>query len=274
MRIFERILCPIDFSETSVKALQCAESLAKEFESELIVLHTEEAQDADYEKAQERIAEFLQGVRVKHQSIISTGDAAERISHYAKDTHSSAIVIGTRGLKGFLHHVLGSTTEKVIRNVSIPVVTITPNCKGSFNPKNSRILMGLANLNEIPASSFRLRKIIRGLNASLSLIHVVDPKDSMFDSNFYANPIMVSSFETSQYQNRLLELGMIMIKEPPAEALIRVGNPAEEILKEADRYDFVCMGAKDGNLRNRFINSYVYKVICEAPVPVMTLKRV
>ena len=39
MLLFKKILCPTDFSESSYKALKAASDLAKEFSSELLLIH-------------------------------------------------------------------------------------------------------------------------------------------------------------------------------------------------------------------------------------------
>ena len=63
-----------------------------------------------------------QGVRVREE--ISAGFPANEIATLAKDVGADLIVMGTRGLSGLEHVLLGSVTERTIRIAPCPVLTI------------------------------------------------------------------------------------------------------------------------------------------------------
>ena len=54
------------------------------------------------------------------------GDAAEEILTRANDEGADLIVMGTHGRKGIDRILFGSVAEKVVKNASMPVLTVRP----------------------------------------------------------------------------------------------------------------------------------------------------
>src|SRR5215831_14949931 len=89
MRLFEKILCPIDFSEHSVKALQWTEFLAKKYNSQVVIVHVTDFYpanafiDLDYDSYHDGLSrtmkDFLEPLRIQYESMLSTGDPARKI---------------------------------------------------------------------------------------------------------------------------------------------------------------------------------------------------
>lgn len=152
MLLFKKILCPTDFSEPSYKALKAANDLAKEFSSELILLHvvsplqafptapgfapgqpaasgyiptqvSAEVENHATESLKLTLREKISG-EVKAKSELLYGNPAEEIAKYAEESNVSVIVMGTHGFTGWRHLLLGSVTEKVVRLSTCPVITI------------------------------------------------------------------------------------------------------------------------------------------------------
>ncbi len=152
MLLFKKILCPTDFSEPSYKALKAADELAKEFSSELLLIHVlEPAQlypavtgfayggpasgryvpseiTSDIENnAAESLKMTLEekiSKEVNAKKELLKGNAAEEIARYAEKNDVSAIIMGTHGFTGWKHLIIGSVTEKVVRLSRCPVITI------------------------------------------------------------------------------------------------------------------------------------------------------
>jgi nucleotide-binding universal stress UspA family protein len=142
MLTLRKILVPIDFNETSDKALDFAIELAQKFDAEVIVMHAYEIPTISFPEA--LVATFsiakhtLEAARkgldqtvsmrttgdVKITSILREGRAWEEIRAEAEETHADLIVIGTHGRRGIARALLGSVAENVIRTVTTPVLTI------------------------------------------------------------------------------------------------------------------------------------------------------
>jgi len=128
-----KILCGVDGSPSSAKALQFAMDLSKRFSAELCIIHalpsylpafgmTERTIKREEEKFKvedtNKIKKFLDGFNLKKiqaETQFQWGAPANVILDHAEDFNYDLIVIGAKG-HSMLHHVLiGSTAEKVLR---------------------------------------------------------------------------------------------------------------------------------------------------------------
>jgi nucleotide-binding universal stress UspA family protein len=138
-----RILLPIDFSDSSVAALDMATDLALHFHAELYLVHVIPFFAAttfpDFVPEQS----FLEGARTKaEQSLgncqkvlaardvkstfsVETGnDVAGEIMEVAEREHIDMLVISTHGISGWHPLVFGSIAEKVVKLVECPLLLL------------------------------------------------------------------------------------------------------------------------------------------------------
>jgi nucleotide-binding universal stress UspA family protein len=149
--IVTHVLCPIDFSETSVRALAYAGALARWYDAGLEVLHVAPAFDAGlvpampdrfpgggpYPVTREEIeAEILRAAAAAGavgrplKVLAQEGRAHELIIMRARAQPADLIVLGTHGRSGFHRLFLGSVAEKVQRTAPCPVLTVPPATPG------------------------------------------------------------------------------------------------------------------------------------------------
>ena len=136
------ILCPVDFSATSKRALKNAITMAHRFKAELTVLSVCELQGSTWfilEKSREeendsRIAEhkarfdqFLQDFNfagLNWTKEIRIGKPAEKILSAISGKTVDLLVMGTSGKTGLNRLVIGSVAEKVVREVPCSFLTM------------------------------------------------------------------------------------------------------------------------------------------------------
>ncbi|MEX2401979.1 MAG: universal stress protein [Rhodothermales bacterium] len=138
------VLVPFDFSEHAEQALAHAKELAAAFGARIELLHVIEEQlhpafygitvqsiydlDPDIEqKSVDHMKEAFESiagpdVRVAYEA--RGGSPAREIADYADEIGASLIVMGTHGLTGLEHFLLGSTTERVLRRAKVPVLAL------------------------------------------------------------------------------------------------------------------------------------------------------
>ena len=144
MKPFDKILTAIDFSENSDYAFDYALTLAKQFDSQLMILHVinepvdlrgfyvphisfEQLEKEIEEGAEKMMAKFCSskmGDFTNFTTSIVTGIPYEEIIRSAREAAASLIVLGTHGRTGLDHLIFGSTAERVVRGASCPVLTI------------------------------------------------------------------------------------------------------------------------------------------------------
>jgi nucleotide-binding universal stress UspA family protein len=147
---FTRLLCAIDFSESSMAALQFASSLADESHATLTMVHVLEwpweeppaprledlpveqgAALAEYRRYREKMAlmrleEVASATRVSHTPLVRlrNGKPYVQILDVAQEESSDLIVIGVHGRNPIDMMVFGSTTNHVVRGATCPVLTL------------------------------------------------------------------------------------------------------------------------------------------------------
>ncbi|MGE5342416.1 MAG: universal stress protein [Candidatus Omnitrophota bacterium] len=136
----ERILCPIDFSEYSMKELDFAISLAKQFNAKLFVAHISEFfnykipvfnRDKLLEKINEKIEKTGEAHQYKIENFIfELGEPAKKILEIARTNKVNVITMTTHQRKGIEKLFLGSIAEKVLMYSDIPVIILPPDRHG------------------------------------------------------------------------------------------------------------------------------------------------
>ena len=135
------ILAPIDFSDSSLEALEIARDLATRYNSEVLLLHavpviTDDAsilsESSDEKSLIEESRRQLDDLanQIKQQGLQAratiglANDAASEILRAAEAENVDLIVIATHGMTGLRHLAFGSVAEKVVRTASCPVLVL------------------------------------------------------------------------------------------------------------------------------------------------------
>ena len=140
---FQKILVPIDFSEHSSAAFETAVDIAEKYGATIQVLHCYPIQPGSVspygivyptsfytdlrEAASAKMTEWLAAVAPKGLevgSILSSEAPSVAISQSAEEGGFDLIVMGTRGLGGIKHVMLGSVAERTVRIAPCPVLTV------------------------------------------------------------------------------------------------------------------------------------------------------
>ena len=195
----KRILCPIDFSATSAKALAYAAALAAAFDSTLDVLHVvpradehvappevgppvvvpaAASRDAVIE-AMRRSVSSAAADRLDSHLVVAEGRVHEAIVGQAADRQASLLVIGTHGRTGFNRLLLGSVTEKVIRTAACPVLTVPPAAREprATPPLFQRILCAVDQSEAARAALRVALALAEPAAAHLTVLHVLEYMD-------------------------------------------------------------------------------------------------
>lgn len=141
---FGKILVPIDFSECSLKGLEYAKALARQFGSKLVLLNSvafqyyvtsdeyarydlpllmEQAEKASRRQMRDLIEKTdWDGIEVTPS--LQIGHAGQQICARAAGHDADLIVTSTHGTTGFKHVLVGSTAEYVVRHAPCPVLVV------------------------------------------------------------------------------------------------------------------------------------------------------
>jgi len=137
----KKILCPVDFSTPSSRALKNAIHLARNFKAELTIVMVvqplsflfplthpyDEAEKTYMKKQQDRFNFFLKNFNfynVKWNKMIREGKPAQQILDIAKEISTNLLIMGTSGRTGLSRILMGSVNKKVVREMSCSVITV------------------------------------------------------------------------------------------------------------------------------------------------------
>lgn len=143
---WKRILCPVDFSEVSLRALEYGTDIARECGASVTLLHVVEpiVAPADFsfgpltnveveDQMAARALESLEGLKAKcgltpeRATVrVERGRSFTEIVRVAREERANLLVLATHGYTGITHALLGSTAEKVVRKAPCPVLTVKP----------------------------------------------------------------------------------------------------------------------------------------------------
>ena len=131
--LFRTILCPIDFDQVSIPAVEMVRHVGNQG-SKAILLYVipvdgEKASEDELRVAQDSMRaisrKWFEGV-LPHEILIRAGDPASEIIKAANELNADLIVMATHGRTGIEHFLLGSVAERVVREAARPVMTVRP----------------------------------------------------------------------------------------------------------------------------------------------------
>ena len=288
----EKILCPIDFSEYSLKAFEYAQSLAQHYGAKLLLQHVIQPLTSTYPyyafpdalneafcnletSAEQNLSELMSaqpagGLEIRR--FVHKGTVPDCILAFARSQAADLIVMGTHGRQGFDHLAMGSVTEKVLRKAHCPVLVVRKPTHDFVNPGD-------------PSEPVRLKKILfctdfseysgRALtyalslameyNAELTLLHVLEDVPS-----------------TDDLQEGVGEVTKRLDELAPQEAgdwcsvrtAVRIGKPYQQILQISleTGTDLVVMGVRGRNAVDlALFGSTTHRVIQLGTSPVLAV---
>ena len=141
--LIRKIVCPVDFSDASKRALINAVHLSRTFEAHLTVLTVyepllssffgpggtpgESKEKALVQRQQYQYDKFLRGFESEDLTwtkIIRRGEPYEEILKAVQGAQPDLLVMGSQGRTGLSRLLMGSTTERVVREMPCSVITL------------------------------------------------------------------------------------------------------------------------------------------------------
>jgi nucleotide-binding universal stress UspA family protein len=288
------ILCPIDFSEASAGALRYAAAVAHHFAARLILLAVEDpllTQAADLgtgvlwtpEECKHELEQFAARTfgdaappmaAIEYEAAV--GKPAPEILRLARERACDLTVISTHGLTGIRKLFFGSTTERVLRETTRPVLITPPADPGAVRIEDARRLIRriLVPVDLSPASLPQVqiaRGLAEALDVRLILAHVIEPVKSRLATRL--NLARVEADRRAIADERMSELMATIPMRLHPEALVAYGDPAEELAKVAhDRQaGLVVMGLHGSPLQGPRMGSVTYRLLCLCQTLVLAL---
>ena len=302
-RSFAHVLCPVDFSDTSMHGVDHAMAIAGWSGARLTLLAvrpawTAHAPDlsvpdsatsaADVRRAQAQMDACVQLARragLPTDALIDIGRPEADIVNRAASLHADLIVMGTHGTSGFDRLVLGSVTEKVLRRATCPVLTVPPRAVATSALPLQRILCPV-DLSDASLEAFAFaRALAQEAGASVTVLHVLEwpweePPAPAFGELPATQATALEEYRAYIETSAMARLRSLVADAPAGDVRVTPrlsnGKAYKGILQVADeeKSNLIVMGVyRRGAADTTLLGSTTHQVVRRAACPVLTLRR-
>jgi nucleotide-binding universal stress UspA family protein len=300
----KRVLCPIDFSEFSHHALDCAVAMARWYGGSVTVLHVfanwpivnaipslgPTAVEPLSLRPEDRIAlerELAEAVGAHAGDVDVTVvlrealDIHREILAQAESLHADLLVMGSHGRSGFDRLMLGSMTEKVLRKATCPVMVV-PRRVGDARARHVHFQQILCPVDfsdcSLDAVAYAL-SLAQEADAHLTLLNVIELPPELLEAPTAAG-FGIDAIQANVESERLSRLqGLVPDAVRPfctVETAVHEGRASREILRQAAerKSDLIVMGVRGrGAIDLMVFGSTTRAVSQDATCPVLTIRR-
>jgi nucleotide-binding universal stress UspA family protein len=302
--MMKKILCPVDFSESSDYAVWYAHELSTKLGGELHCLHVVNpvsagglvdgvyASSGSIDSALEQIADHAEeelGKTVKRFEMLGVpvvghhrvGRPADEIVAVADELDADVIVIATHGRTGFDRLVFGSTCEKVVRQSSIPVLSVKHPEHWDFPVESHEDLHIRRVLCPVDFSEFTdtgvedAALLCRALNATLVLGHVVDIR--MEYPLLETGLAVTKSEDNMQESEKRLEQLAAHVEGVNVVCRVRKGQPHRALIEMIEEEEIsIAVLPTHGyqGVSHMLLGSVAERMVRLAPCPVLTMRPI
>lgn len=299
----ENILCPVDFSEFSLKALSYATCIARHLRSRLFVQHTihlatdihpgnsdwmadSSGPDAALQQAAAKVRRLAAVPRLHLREVrmlVNEGDVFERLVESIQQHRIDLIVMGTGAHTGLNCDALGSLSERIVRHSTCPVLLVGHPQRDFVQPDESHPvrLKSLVFATDFSANSHHV--LARTVNwatrwsAKISLFHAVEDSSAKFRNR----PDLSQDFK-ADFEKQLAaaceiihERGSAAADKVEIESEVRLGVATEEILRFAEEQDadLIVLGSRGLGMAANQRGSTISGVLRDGRFPVLAVPQ-
>lgn len=290
--LLTRILCPTDMSDLSRIGVRCGLAWARRFGAKVFTLfageltlpppyftpdqiaalarQVEEAEDQIRTDLWKWVAEIgVKGVEVG--AAVGPGPADRAILRVIEVVQPDLVVMGTHGRTGYNRFLMGSTTEKVVRAISVPLLTVREGCRrlvtgeGEATTLDIRRILCAADLpKETGANLATVAELPRAFGAELTVLHSLEI------------PGWLSSVPPDARDKAMRRLGDLVAKHAAdlqVNIVVTEGSAYQRILEQATREetDLIVVGGRHPTGDIPVFGSTAIRVMRHAPCPVLAL---
>jgi nucleotide-binding universal stress UspA family protein len=299
MAAIARILCPIDFSDFSRRALDHAVALARWYGASVTALHVHQPplptntalaplapveqvplSPIDLDLVRRHVAAFVPHghAAVPIEPRAAEGDPAHEI--LAEAASADLIVMGTQGRSGVERFVLGSVAERVLRKAPCSVMTIPHAARDGTGsvPVLFRRIVAAVDFSDVSMEALRYAASLAAeADARLTAIHVIEvPEHLALWIDRVDGISHVRAWADAAAAHLHAAVGPDTREYARVDQRVETGRAYREILRVADEQqaDLIVIGAHGhGVIEEMFVGSTAQHVVRRAACPVLVVRK-
>lgn len=275
--MFTNLLIPIDGSDPSLRAATFGLELAQTYDASVDVLHAVDGEDpAATDRGESLLADVKnldQAAPLSVETHLVEKKPAKAITSHASEAGTDLVVMGRHGRTGISEHLLGSTSERVLRGVDVPVLTVPGSDGGEVTVEDILLTTDGSAMAE-RAGPYGADLATR-LAATLHLLSVVDVQSEAGPFNAggvdaaYVDRLMTAAQEDIDRLRTGIDTDGIDVHE-----VVARGWPIEEIEAYVDEHDIdlvVMASLGESNLVRQKLGSTTSRVLNSVNRPVLVV---
>jgi nucleotide-binding universal stress UspA family protein len=279
-------------SELSRIAVRCGLNWARQFQAKVFVLSAREfslppryftpdqvaALTRQAEAAEEQVRADLEAwVReigaadLAVEAVVGPGAADRTILRAVEVLQPDLVVMGTHGRSGYNRFLMGSTTEKVVRVIGVPILIVREGCRRAVSGEGTttrleirRILCAADVPRETGANLATVAELARVFGAEVTILHSLDVPGWL---------TVVPPGAREDAERRLAEQVRTHAADFQVNTVVSEGPAYQRILEQAEREkaDLIVVGARHPGGNVPVFGSTAIRVMRHAPCPVLAL---
>jgi nucleotide-binding universal stress UspA family protein len=288
MRAFQKILFPVDMSDSCTATAPFVDAMARKYNAELTLLHVLEMPSglipdwyggtvpvidtgaiwqAQTEAAQSYLNDKFQGLKVRR--VVVEGDAAQAIDDYARENGADLIMMATHGYGVFRTLLLGSVTAKVLHDTHCPVWTgVHVEDTPAVSPDFTSIMCAVDRTEDSVATMRFACRLAQDNHAKLVLVHAIPGAEVAPEKYFDADLRQYLEQDARKTIAKLQETAGVA-----ATLCLGAGEVSHVVRDSALGHsaDLVVIGRGKATRTLGRLRSNVYSIIRDAPCPVISV---
>ncbi|WP_436927039.1 universal stress protein [Halosimplex amylolyticum] len=283
--MYDEILFPTDGSDAADAALEVATAVADAHDATLHVLYVADTNQPSLARIEGQVQDVLEGEgreivdeaasRARNAGVetvdeVIQGGPSRTICDYVDDRGIDLVVMGTRGGRDIERIILGSVTERVVRNSASPVLVVPPQSDHQYPPDD--VLVGTDGSDGSRAAVDEGIDIGAATGSRLHVISVLESSALGFD---------VRSEQVAEERRRRNEEVLAQARERANDSDVAVETAIEEgdVVDTLNGYvddhgiDLVVVGTHGRTgIDRRLLGSVTENLMRSASVPVLSVR--
>lgn len=270
------VVCGIDFSDHSRRALAWARFWASSLRQPLIVVHAVEPVLAEAAKVtygptalqdaiEPELRTFL-GRDNAHASVhIGVGEPASVLSGAALANRASVLVVGTQGLGRAARMWFGSTTMHLLQETTVPLLAVPP--RASDTPALSGLVVGTDFSQASQTAIATALEIGAGFDVPVTCLHVVRTVPAHTRWNELVQRGVDQAVQDGRRQ--LADMVAALPEGAPVQTDVRTGDAADALIQAVEGSDQMIVVGLGGAHAGQRPGTTAYRVLSGADAPVL-----
>jgi len=272
------ILIPIDFSETSLNAIEHSFLISSLYRAQINLLYVIESESpffhfvnqSELQELINRVEKRLEELKSKTEKktglkadyIIRKGKVVDNILEVAQELDIDLLIMGTTGSSDIRKKIIGTNALRVIKEATFPVLTIKKNVK---TRKYKKIVLPLDLTKQTTQKVKHAIRFAKFFNASIHLVSIIT------SDNYIINDTLVFKLEQTRRKIEAENIECDTKIEYESNSTSKVANKILQFCYDISADLIMIMTQQEAGIKKFFLGSLASEIVNKAELPVLSI---